>query len=131
MKSFVLIERQDELDILKERVRSGETIYTLFNNQTFLISHEIDEYEKDIYRKVKVGKREIDSFFRYFQPSEIETKDYSTDFAENTPPKATESTTNRETEKVDKRFDFIETRLKSIEKALSTNILSKLIQIEE
>jgi len=80
MKSLVIIESQDELAVIKERVTAGETIYTVVDNKVVFLSY--DELERAVVKKT-IGRDELSNLFEYFVRAEMLADD--TENANTTP----------------------------------------------
>ena len=99
MKSLCFYENPQELETLKERVASGEVIYTVIDSKTVLLNADNTAN--------LASKEEFNSFIRLFsfEPQELDNQAAS------------------ETGTKDERLDKIERRIDDIETALKKPIL--------
>lgn len=139
MKSFVLMDSknmENELPIIKERVKNGETIYTVIDGDTVFIEYnEID----NIYKKKIVDMQEILYIFNLLPANEVVInpeveQEYKYEINENTivnaiiknenecieniQPKVVDNPINNESQNFEE-IKLIKERLDTIEKALS------------
>ena len=140
MKSLVFLDSQEELEVLKDRVKSGEQVYTIINGKTHFL-----EMEGEVIMKRPVGVRELNRFFRLFPPSEIEEEsdtENETDLQEENTPvpeavcdiprcEAVSATTDGRIAEFDKRLYRLECRCVRIEQALCQPILQPAIEAEK
>jgi hypothetical protein len=118
MKSLVIMDSEAELEIIKERVKNGEKVYTVIQGKTYNIEFNSAD---NVFNKREIGKRELDDLFRNFPASEIQEGSDS----EN---KEQESkTVSEDGADIYTRIKMLEQRTARIENALYTPILQKSV----